>query len=67
MPAAAPAAAAPAAAPVPANAVPSLSTGATITGIVFQLAACVVIGALGYFLFLDAQLPLFCGGCGWGQ
>ena len=67
MPAAAPAAAAHAAAPVPANAVPSLSTGATITGIVFQLAACVVIGALGYFLFLDAQLPLFCGGCGWGQ
>ena len=67
IPAAAPAAAAPAAAPVPANAVPSLSTGATITGIVFQLAACVVIGALGYFLFLDAQLPLFCGGCGWGQ
>lgn len=67
MPAAAPAAAAPAAAPVPTNAVPSLSTGATITGIVFQLAACVVIGALGYFLFLDAQLPLFCGGCGWGQ
>lgn len=67
MPAAALAAAAPAAAPVPANAVPSLSTGATITGIVFQLAACVVIGALGYFLLLDAQLPLFCGGCGWGQ
>ena len=67
MPAAAPTAAAPAAAPVPANAVPSLSTGATITGIVFQLAACVVIGALGYFLLLDAQLPLFCGGCGWGQ
>ena len=67
MPAAAPAAAAPAAAPVPANAVPSLSTGATITGIVFQLAACVVIGALGYFLLLDAQLPLFCGGCGWGR
>ncbi len=65
MPAAGPAA--PAAAPVPANAVPSLSTGATITGIVFQLAACVVIGALGYFLLLDAQLPLFCGGCGWGQ
>ena len=67
MPAATSAAAAPAAAPMPANAVPSLSTGATITGIVFQLAACVVIGALGYFLFLDAQLPLFCGGCGWGQ
>ena len=65
MPAAA--SAAPAAAPVPANAVPSLSTGATITGIAFQLAACVVIGALGYFLLLDAQLPLFCGGCGWGQ
>ena len=59
--------AAPAAAPVPANAVPSLSKGATITGIIFQLAACVVIGALAYFLYLDAKLPLFCGGCGWGQ
>ena len=59
--------AAPAAAPVPANAVPSLSKGATITGIIFQLAACVVIGALAYFLYLDAKLPLFCGGSGWGQ
>ena len=59
--------AAPAAAPVPANAVPSLSKGATITGIIFELAACVVIGALAYFLYLDAKLPLFCGGCGWGQ
>jgi len=57
----------PAAAPMPANAVPSLSKGATITGIIFQLAACVVVGALAYFLYLDAQLPLFCGGCGWGQ
>ena len=66
MPAAAAAAPA-AAAPMPANAVPSLSKGVTITGIIFQLAACVVVGALAYFLYLDAQLPLFCGGCGWGQ
>ena len=58
---------APVAAPMPANAVPSLSKGVTITGIIFQLAACVVVGALAYFLYLDAQLPLFCGGCGWGQ
>ena len=58
---------APAAAPMPTNAVPSLSKGATITGIIFQIAACVVVGALAYFLYLDAQLPLFCGGCGWGQ
>ena len=65
-----PAAATPApaaAAPMPANAVPSLSKGVTITGIIFQIAACVVVGALAYFLYLDAQLPLFCGGCGWGQ
>ena len=65
-----PAAGAPAvsaAATVPANAVPSLSKGATITGIIFQVAACVVVGALAYYLYLDAQLPLFCGGCGWGQ
>ena len=65
MPAVAPAA--PAAATMPANAVPSLSKGVTITGIIFQIAACVVVGALAYFLYLDAQLPLFCGGCGWGQ
>jgi len=58
---------APAAAPMPTNAVPSLSKGATITGIIFQIAACVVVGALAYYLYLDAQLPLFCGGCGWGQ
>ena len=59
--------AASAAASIPANAVPSLSKGVTITGIIFQIAACVVVGALAYFLYLDAQLPLFCGGCGWGQ
>ena len=53
--------------PMPANAVPSLPKGVTITGIIFQIAACVVVGALAYFLYLDAQLPLFCGGCGWGQ
>jgi hypothetical protein len=52
---------------MPTNAVPSLSKGATITGIIFQIAACVVVGALAYYLYLDAQLPLFCGGCGWGQ
>lgn len=63
-----PAVAAPAsAATVPADAVPSLSTGATVTGIIFQIAACAVVGALAYFLYLDTQLPLFCGGCGWGQ
>ncbi len=65
-----PAAGAPAvsaAATMPANAVPSLSKGVTITGIIFQVAACVVVGALAYYLYLDAQLPLFCGGCGWGQ
>ena len=65
-----PAAGAPAvsaAATVPATAVISLSKGVTITGIIFQVAACVVVGALAYYLYLDAQLPLFCGGCGWGQ
>ena len=65
-----PAAGAPAvsaAATMPANAVPSLSKGVTITGIIFQVAACVVVAALAYYLYLDAQLPLFCGVCGWGQ
>lgn len=67
MPAVAPAVPAAVSTPMPANAVPSLSKAVTITGMIFQLAACVVVGALAYFLYLDAQLPLFCGGCGWGQ
>ena len=55
------------AASAPANAIPDVSKGTNITSIVFQLAACVVIGLLGYYLYQDMQLPLFCGGCGWGQ
>ena len=37
--------------------------GVAIAGIIFQLAACAVIGFLTYMLFQDTQLPLFCGGC----
>ncbi len=54
-------------APVPANAIPDVSKGCNIASIIFQLAACVVIGFLGYYLYQDAQLPLYAGGCGWGQ
>lgn len=52
---------------IPADAIPDVSKGTNITSIIFQIAACVVIGFLGYYLYQDANLPLFCGGCGWAQ
>ncbi len=52
---------------VPANAIPDVSKGCNITSIIIQLAACVVIGFLGYYLYQDGQLPLYAGGCGWAQ
>jgi len=52
---------------VPADAIADVSKGTNIASIVFQIAACVVIGLLGYYLYQDANLPLFCGGCGFGQ
>ena len=59
---------APLAAPRPAgDTVPDVPKAMGIVGIILQLAACVTMGALGYYLLQDAQLPLFCGGCGWGQ
>ena len=57
-----------AAAQVPANAIPDVSKATNITSIIFQLAACVTMGLLGwYYFWQDLHLPLFCGGCGWGQ
>ncbi len=57
-----------AAAQVPANAIPDVSKATNITSIIFQLAACVTMGILGwYYFWQDLHLPLFCGGCGWGQ
>ena len=52
---------------IPADAIPDVSKGTNITSIIFQIAACAVIGFLGYCLYQDAGLPLFCGGCGWAQ
>lgn len=52
---------------VPANAIPDVSKGCNVMSILIQLAACVVIGFLGYYLYQDGQLPLYAGGCGWGQ
>jgi len=52
----------------PANAIPDVSKATNITSIIFQLAACVTMGLLGwYYFWQDLHLPLFCGGCGWGQ
>ena len=66
-----PAAGAPAvsaAATMPANAIPDVSKATNITSIIFQLAACVTMGLLGwYYFWQDLHLPLFGGGCGWGQ
>lgn len=58
MPAVAPLAAAPTG-----STVPDVPKGVAIMGIILQIAACVVMGALGYYLYNDMQLPLFCGGC----
>ena len=52
---------------IPADAIPDVSKGTNITSIIFQIAACAVIGFLGYCLYQDLNLPLYCGGCGWGQ
>lgn len=45
------------------NTVPDVSKGVSIAGVIFQIAACVVMGVLGYYLYNDMQLPMFCGGC----
>lgn len=52
-------------APVSADAISDVPKGVNIASIIVQIAACAVIGFLGYYLYQDAQLPLFCGGCGW--
>ena len=39
----------------------------TTLAVVFKLVATVVIGALAWFLYENAQLPTYCGGLGWGQ
>ncbi len=49
--------------PLPADVIPTVSKGVAITGLILQFAACAVIGLLAYKLYLDTQLPLFCGGC----
>ncbi len=56
------------AAPVPQKVVPQedpFAVGATIAAIV-KLVATVVLGVLVYYLYQNTQLPLSCGGLGWG-
>ena len=50
-----------------AGTIPDVPKGVAILGLLVQIAACVAVGFLGYMLYQDAQMPLFCGGCGWGQ
>lgn len=45
------------------DAIPDVSKGVAVSGVIFQLAACIVMGLLGYYLYNDMQLPMFCGGC----
>ena len=57
-------AAVPAFQPVAEEAKPGVGT---TLAVVFKLVATVVIGALAWFLYENAQLPTYCGGLGWGQ
>ena len=50
---------------VPADAISDVPKGVNIASIIVQIAACAAIGFLGYCLYQDVQMPLFCGGCGW--
>ena len=53
---------------IPADAIPDVSKGTNIASLIVQIAACVTIGILGwYYFWQDLHLPLYCGGCGWGQ
>jgi hypothetical protein len=45
------------------DAIADVSKGVAVSGVIFQLAACIVMGLLGYYLYNDMQLPMFCGGC----
>ena len=61
---AAPAAAAPAAAaPLPKNQVPAVGGAMGVIGLLVEIAACAVVGAVGYLLYQQFALPLWCGGC----
>jgi hypothetical protein len=45
------------------DAIADVSKGVAVSGVIFQIAACIVMGLLGYYLYNDMQLPMFCGGC----
>ena len=61
MPAAVPAA--PVAAQPAGDTVAGVSKGASILGLIVQIAACAVIGFLIWQFYQDIQLPMHCGGC----
>jgi len=53
-------------APVPSSSaamVPDVPKGVAISGLIIQIAACLTIAFLGWLLYQDTQLPLYCGGC----
>jgi len=43
--------------------VPDVPKGVAIAGLIVQIAACLTIAFLGWLLYQDTQLPLYCGGC----
>jgi len=54
-------------APVPVAAAPASDVPSWVMTLstLLQIAACVAIGALAWFLYENAQLPPYCGGLGW--
>lgn len=51
--------------PQPVQAVSDVPAWATTLSAIIQIAACVAVAALVWYLYKDAQLPTFCGGLGW--
>ena len=52
-------------APQPVRVVSDVPAWATTLSALVQIAACVAVAALVWYLYKDAQLPTFCGGLGW--
>ena len=42
---------------------PDVPKGVSVCGVIFQLAACAVMGVLVWWLYNDFNLPHYCGGC----
>ena len=52
--------------PMPASVAEPAPGWPTTLATIIELAACVVVGTLAWYLYENAQLATFCGGLGWG-